>query len=277
MSKKPLVSVIVPTKNASAFLDRCLNSIARQTYKKIEIIVVDNHSKDRTKAIARSYASHIFTKGPERCSQLNYGASKAKGKYIYRVDQDFFVQPNVIKECVDKCEIEGFDCVAVHNTSDPTVSFWAKVRKFERDMYKGDSLIVGCRFWSRKAFFAVDGFDERMIACEDYDIHNRMLEKGFRIGRIQSEEVHLDEPRTLSEICRKSYEYGSSIRKIILNNRLKKQINPYRKVFLRNIDNFVYHPILAIGFLIMNIIKLLAFNSGRLKGDIACEKTYSFY
>ena len=51
MSFLPLVSVIVPTRNSSSTLEACLQSLAYQTYKNIELIVVDNFSTDNTQAV----------------------------------------------------------------------------------------------------------------------------------------------------------------------------------------------------------------------------------
>jgi len=256
------VSVIIPTKNSEKFLAKCLESIKNQTYSNVEIIVVDNNSTDKTKEIALKFTDKVFNKGPERSAQVNFGASKSNGEYLYRVDSDFFVEPNVIAECVDKCENEGFDCIAVHNTSDPTVSFWAKVRKFERDMYKEDNLIVGARFWSKKSFDAVGGFNEKMIACEDYDIHNRLLEKGFKIGRIKSEEIHLGEPKNLQEICAKCFKYGESL--ICINEKvsIQRQLSPFRKAFINHSCKFVLHPVLGFGFIILNLCKYYYFKKG---------------
>jgi len=265
--KKPLVSVIIPCKNSSQFIGQCLESIKNQTYKNIEIIIVDNNSTDNTKEIAKKYTRLVFNRGPERSSQVNFGAKKAKGKYLYRVDSDFLIEQNVIKECVERCENEKFDCIAVHNTSDPTISFWSKVRKFERDMYIGDELIVGARFFSKKSFEAVNGFDEELIACEDYDIHNRLLEKGFKIGRINSKEIHLGEPRTLWEITKKSYFYGKTIKKYLEKNkeRGKKQISPFRMSYLRNINQLIKHPILTNGLFIMSLCKFGAGGLGLMR------------
>ena len=52
---KPLVSVIIPTYNSEKTLPLCLESIKRQTYKNIEVIIVDNFSVDRTVDIAKRY------------------------------------------------------------------------------------------------------------------------------------------------------------------------------------------------------------------------------
>src|SRR5659263_671550 len=136
---EPLVSIIIPTYNSESTLDVCLNSTKDQTYKNIEIIIVDKFSTDNTKGIAKKYTNKILEKGPERSTQFNFASKHANRKYIYRVDFDFIVGPKVVEECIAKCEHEGFDAIAVHNTSDPTISFWSKVRKFERDMYKAVS------------------------------------------------------------------------------------------------------------------------------------------
>ena len=70
-----LVSVVVPTRNAARTLDACLRSIRSQTYGRVELVVVDNHSLDATPEIARRYVDAFETSGPERSAQRNRGAS----------------------------------------------------------------------------------------------------------------------------------------------------------------------------------------------------------
>jgi glycosyltransferase involved in cell wall biosynthesis len=74
----------------------CLYSLINQTYKNIEIIVVDNYSADTTKMIAMKYTKKIFTVGPECGVQINIGAKMASGKYSYKVDSDFVLDPDLI-------------------------------------------------------------------------------------------------------------------------------------------------------------------------------------
>lgn len=157
MSDKPLVSVIIPTKNSEKTIETCLKSVREQTYPIIEVIVVDNYSTDRTREIAGRYADLVLLRGPERSAQVNFGVKQARGKYVYRVDSDFVLEPNVIEEAVVKCEVEDFDAVCVHNTSDPNASFWARVRKLERDCYAGDWLNVAARFFRNNVFEKLGG------------------------------------------------------------------------------------------------------------------------
>ncbi len=103
---EPVISVIVTTRNEERNIENCLKSIKSQTFpqEKIEIIVVDNNSTDRTVKIAKRYTDKIYNIGPERSAQLNFGVKLAKGTYILFPDADMILSENVISECVEKCE-----------------------------------------------------------------------------------------------------------------------------------------------------------------------------
>jgi glycosyltransferase involved in cell wall biosynthesis len=265
----PIVSIIIPTRNSSKTLAASLDSIANQYYKNIEIIVIDNHSTDSTIEIAKKFTSDVYTFGPERSFQINYGAKMASGKYIYRVDSDFVLEPNVISAAVDEAETNDYGAIIIHNTSDPTVSFWAKVRKFERDMYDlgSDELKIAVRFVRKDAFLAVGGFDTRMVSGEDYDLHNRIIKK-YNIGRINAKEVHLGEYKSLGEVARVNYFYGkkSGLFLRIHKSRGFRQVSPFRIVYLRNYKKFLRHPVLGAGFVVYQIVKYSSAALGLLVG-----------
>jgi glycosyltransferase involved in cell wall biosynthesis len=268
---RPLVSIVIPTYNSEKTLAKCLESIKNQNYKNIEIIVVDKNSRDKTVEIAKSYDVKVFViKAKERCQQVNFGAKKATGKYLYEVGSDFILEPNVIEEAVKKCEKEGYDAIVVHNTSDPTISFWSKVRKLERDCYKDDELNVAARFFRKDVFEAVGGFNESLVAAEDYDLHNRLLEKGFKIGRIQVQEIHIGEPKSLWEIAKKHYYYGKTIGEFIKKNPRKgiKQLSPIRPAFIKHWKEFAKHPILTLGFIVYQIVRYFSAGLGFLVSKI---------
>lgn len=264
----PLVSVIIPTKNMSDFLEDTLKSVKKQTYKNIEIIVIDNNSTDRTKKIARKYTEHVYNKGPERGAQTNYGITKAKGKYCYRIDGDFILDKNIIKEAVEKCEKENLDGVAVHNVSVPSISFWGKVRQFERDMYINDDLIVGLRFYKKSAWKAIGGYNEKVV-WDDYDLHNRFIGAGFKWGRIKAKEYHMGEPKSVHELFMKSIFYGQEMVSFLKNNyttRGLQQVNPVRASYFKHWKKFVKNPTLAFGFGIMLIVKYVGGMIGLCRG-----------
>ena len=91
MFPEELVSVIIPTYNRAKFLPAAIDSILNQTYKNIEIIVVDDGSTDDTKAVLRPFKSAIqyfytTNKGPAHAR--NVGMKAASGKYIAFLDSD---------------------------------------------------------------------------------------------------------------------------------------------------------------------------------------------
>lgn len=265
--RSPRVSVIVPSYNSTQFIKSCLKSLIDQSYKNIEIIVVDRNSKDNTVKIAKEFTNKVYTTwGPERAAQVNYGIRKAKGKYMYRVDSDFILEKEVIKECVEKAESEGLDGIAVHNTSGDALGFWADVRKFERDTYKDDNLIVAVRFFIKKSWQKIGGFDESLYGPEDYDFHNRFVKMGFKWGRIKAIERHLGEPKTLADIWNKHFWYGKQMIFYFRKHPTTAvaQFVPIRLSYLRHFKSILTHPILAFGLIIMIIVKFLAGGFGFL-------------
>jgi len=270
-----LVSVIIPTYNSERTLAKCLESIKNQTYQNIEVIVVDKLSKDSTIDIAQGYSAKVFSINVnERSEQLNFGARKADGKYLYRVDSDFILEPCVVEEAVKKCEGEGYDAICIHNTSDPTVSFWAKVRKLERDCYADDDLNVAARFIRKEVFEKIGGFNERLVAAEDYDLHNRLLRHGFKIGHVKAKEIHVGEPRSLLEIARKHYYYGRTVKNFLDANygRGMMQLSPFRPAFLRNWKSFAKNPVLTMGFVVYQIVRYFSAGLGLLVEEISSAR-----
>ena len=106
----PSVSIIITTKNEEKHIENLLRSITSQTYKNIEIILVDNYSTDRTRKIAKN-TNKIYLKGPERSAQRNYGAQKAKGKYLLFLDADMILSPTIIEECIQEAEEKVYSII----------------------------------------------------------------------------------------------------------------------------------------------------------------------
>lgn len=173
---EPIISAIVTTKNSSNTLNDCLQSIKDQTYKKIEIIVVDNNSNDDTKKIALEYTNKVYNIGPERSAQRNYGAKAAEGEYILILDSDMVLSKNVIKSSVSKITNDA----ALKGLIIPEKSFgegfWAECKKLERSFYVGIDWIEAARFFEKKAFMILQGYDLQNTGTEDYSyLHKKML------------------------------------------------------------------------------------------------------
>ncbi len=177
---RPLVSVVISTKNEEKNIEYCLKSIVFQTYPKenIEIIVVDNSSIDKTKEISQKYTEKVFNKGPERSAQRNYGMlDKSSGECLMFLDADMVLSPNVIESCVKKMESEE-SLVGIY-ISEVVLgkNYFSKVRRFERSFYDG-TVIDGARFIKKSAFEKIGGFDEDLYAAEDWDLDKRLKKIG---------------------------------------------------------------------------------------------------
>lgn len=174
-----VVSVIVTTKNEENNIENCLRAINSQTYPKdkIEIIVVDNSSIDRTPSLAKKYTKNVFTKGPERSAQRNFGISKAHGKFVMYLDADMTLSPAVIEDCVSiYAKDTGVSGIYIREIVGGE-SYWSKVRCFERSFY--DGTVIDCiRFFKKKDFNKVGGFDDTMTGPEDWDFDKKIRRLG---------------------------------------------------------------------------------------------------
>ena len=110
-----LVSVIIPAYNIEDYIGRCLDSIISQTYKNLEIIVVDDGSRDHTGEILDNYAKKdrrikvIHKENGGVSSARNKGIEAAEGDYIGFIDGDDLIESEMYKTLVDLLEEENAD------------------------------------------------------------------------------------------------------------------------------------------------------------------------
>ena len=111
------VSVIVPVYNVEKYLDKCLDSLGRQTLKDIEIIVVNDESPDNSQKIIDKYSKkysviHGYKKKNGGVSDArNFGIKEAKGEYIAFVDGDDYVSIDMYEKMYEKSKAGNFDVV----------------------------------------------------------------------------------------------------------------------------------------------------------------------
>ena len=163
----------------------------------------------------------------------------------------------------------------MHNTSGEGLGFWAEVRKYERNSYIDDNLIVAVRFFTKKAFEKIHGFDETLYGPEDYDFHNRFIDAGFKWGRIMAKELHLGEPTSLLDLWKKHYFYGQQMVSYFKKHPkiASKQFNPVRGSFLRHKNIFLSNPKIFLGLIIMLIAKFSAGGLGFIKASLFTPAT----
>ncbi len=109
------ISVIVPFYNSEKYLKRCLDSLVRQTFKDIEIIMVNDGSTDNGLNVVKSYMSDerirlIEKENGGQASARNLGLYEATGEYIIFIDSDDYVELNLCEKLYDTI-LKGFDIV----------------------------------------------------------------------------------------------------------------------------------------------------------------------
>lgn len=268
MNDCPLVSIIITTRNEEINIQNCLESIKRQSYPldKIEIIVVDNNSTDKTLVIARRYTDKIYNYGPERSAQRNFGARQANGKYILYLDTDMILSEAVISECVNKCEKENLIALYIPERIIGK-GFWIKVRDFERSFY--NATVIDCvRFFRRDKFLEIDGFDENLNGPEDWDFDRRIKEVG-KVDIINSPVYHNEKELKLRKYLDKKFYYAQSFDRYIQkwtrsDPIIKKQFGIWYRffgVFIENgkWENLLKYPVLMLGMYFLRLLVGLSY------------------
>jgi len=253
---RPLVSVIVTTRNNHKTLDACLASVVSQTYQPIELIVVDNNSTDGTRAIAQFYTDKVFNCGPERCTQRNFAVEKAHGEFVAIIDSDMELSPHIVQDCVDVMHYKPTTKGIIIPEESFGVGFWAACKRLERSFYTGNDAIEAARFFTRQTYQEVGGYDESLVSGEDWDLSTRVRSLG-KIERISSFIRHNEGKLSLTTTLRKKFYYAGKakafLRKQTAADRMQGGAGPVSryKLFLSRPKKLLQNPFVGFGMLAM--------------------------
>ena len=266
---EPLVSIVIPTYNSEKTLPLCLESIKRQTYRNIEVIIVDNFSADRTVEIAERYGARIIQVRGERALAKNIGLKHARGKYVLFIDSDMELTPRVIEECVKLAESNPRIAGVIIPEKTVGDNYWAKVRDFERSFYAGTP-IESPRFFRKDIALKAGGFDEDIVFYEEATLPHKIEKLGYNVrARIYSHILHHEEDFKLTRWLKKRYYYGKTARtyKSRYADYGGKQTSPaYRfSLFMKN-RRFWSKPHLAIGVLTLKTLEYIVAGLGYIIG-----------
>lgn len=212
------ISFIIPAKNESANIKRCIDSInnCRKHDVEVEILVVDNGSTDDTVTISESLGAKVFVKPELRISGLrNFGAQQAKGEFLGFIDADVAIAEDWIENA-----LKGFKREEVAMTgSSPSIpedSNWvvrtwhlqiqARPQSTEREWLASMNILV-----RKSVFDEIGGFDEELVTCEDVDLGYRIIQKNFKIlSDANIKAIHYGEAQDLGHLFRKEAWRGTS-------------------------------------------------------------------
>lgn len=271
MVNYPLVSIIIPIKNDSRKLEKCLKSIKNQSYKNIEVLVNDdkiNPSLENKKIVNRFNTKKlkvIYLNKNEGMSQARHtGFLASKGEYILHLDSDMTLQRDVAEKAVEK--MKGYGGLIIPEKSIAN-DYWGKCRSLERTCYLGDESIECARFFSRQAYEKIGYHDDSLVFSEDRDVHIRIKQAGYNIGRINAYIYHHEGKNKLISQFKKRFFYGKTGERYVKKHPLAaiKQANVlFRPAYLRNWKLLLKHPGLTIGMFTLRILELTAFTGGMI-------------
>ena len=146
--KKPLVSVIVPVYRVEDYLDNCLQSLVGQTYRNLEILLIDDGSPDRCPELCDAWARKdsrikvIHTENHGVSHARNVGLDQATGNYIGFVDSDDWVDPDYYENMVTTLlQMDAQVCGAGYTREDPDGPH-VILRRGQAKVYSRDEILL---------------------------------------------------------------------------------------------------------------------------------------
>lgn len=196
----PLVSIVIPVYNGSNYLKKAIDSALSQTYKNIEVIVINDGSTDDTEKIALSYGEKIKYVRKENggvSTALNLGIKKMKGKYFSWLSHDDEYSPYKIEHQINALSKYNDDTLlalcsnnAIDKNSNPYKGS-TKDKLIDGKIYTWQEALLlmlkkgtfnGCAFLiPKKVFDDVGLFDENLRYCQDSFMWTHMFIKGYSL------------------------------------------------------------------------------------------------
>lgn len=247
MNNMPLVSVIIPTYKRPEKLSRAINSVLNQTYKNVEVIVVDDNNPDTearcmTEKIMSAYEKNDRVRyirhkqNRNGAAARNTGASYSNAKYIGLLDDDDEFFPDKIKSQVDRLEelgkefklcyskyiIEKEGGGARYSSENREGNLYLEALTRELHICAGSNLLI-----EKKAFDSVGGFDESFIRNQDLELLTKLLVK-YKIAytSVVGVKVNFHTNHGYYDPVEITRQYYSKFSSIIngLNNAEKKRV-----------------------------------------------------
>ena len=227
----PFVSVIVPCRDEEQHLGRCLESILASNYPadRMELLIVDGMSSDRTRAIVASFAARHpvirLLDNPRRIAPcgLNIGIEAARGEVIVRMDAHVIYPPSYLPILVHALLERGADNVGgvletLPGADTPVARAIALglahrlgvgnsyFRVGAREPRWVDTVAFGC--FRRAAFERAGLFDEELVRNQDDEFNFRLIRRGGRVLLMPTARAYYVARTSLRQLWRMYYQYG---------------------------------------------------------------------
>ncbi len=225
----PRVTVIMPVRNEAATIERSLRGVLDQTYRPLEIVVVDGISEDGTRARietltgdARDVSVRVLTNERRTTpTSLNLALEAATGDVIVRVDGHAEIEPDYVERCVRLLEEQDVACAGgrIVNVGEGLQARAIAIAQSSRFGVGDSSFRVGRRSpgsvetlafgaYRRGVFERYGNFDEELVRTQDGEFNFRLVQGGDVLWMDPSIVVTYRGRSSLRELWRQYYGYG---------------------------------------------------------------------
>lgn len=255
MRSLPLVSVIIPAYNASAYIVEAIRSVLNQTYRNIEVIVIDDCSSDNTYQLCLNMAAvdkrlKIFRNefNQRIAATLNRAISLSIGEFVARMDADDVCLQQRIEHQLDFLQANSeFAMVGSSVDIIDRCGKWLSTQTmpcFPKCMQglRFGSTVAHPTWLARRAFFTTVG-EYRIAGVEDYDYLLRASALGLKISNLTEVLLQYRVSDTNS-----NHQYGLKQVKLVSYVQAVNGISPYRSRLTHNeanLDSHVSHTLLS--------------------------------
>ncbi|UUA71401.1 glycosyltransferase [Cellvibrio sp. QJXJ] len=213
---EPFVSIVMPAFNEEKYIELSLIAVMQMDYPKhkLEIIVVDNGSTDKTVEIAKRYADKVIVHPNVKVGGVrNEGVRQSNGEIIAFIDSDCLPAKGWLRDSLDYMKENSCDAVGgiylLREHPSWVESAWLinpKPKDGVTNRLVGGSILI-----SKDSFISCGMFDEALNAGEDYALARALKEKGFVLHEAKScALVHLGYPTNLLSFMARQYWHSSS-------------------------------------------------------------------
>lgn len=240
---KPLVSIVIPTRNSSNTIEECLSSIQKQSYQNIEAIIVDSNSKDDTTQKAAARGCKVIFTDWKLLGARYLGCKAASGEFVLMLDSDQILLEDVVERSLPL--FEDYDMLCLEEMSYTSNTLIQKMIEADRRMIHNYAHIqldpvrgtLLARFYKKslleRAFEAIPKpllpsvvhLDHAITYYEAWKLSDRV--------KILPNAVYHNEEATVLELWKKYFRYGRSTRALMANGYYNDFIR--KKTHLRKI------------------------------------------
>lgn len=189
---EPLVSVVIPVKNGAALIGDTIESVLNQSYKNLEVIVVNDHSSDDTFSLVSDMSNNdarlklIDNQTDKRGAPVcrNIGYKQSNGDYVIFLDADDLLSSSCIQNRVSKiennpeCDFFVFQCELFKKVPGDLGLYWnyfSTENDLDRFIRVDSPWCTSGPIWKKSAIIAIGGWDETLLAWQDWELHIRAL------------------------------------------------------------------------------------------------------